>query len=338
MPQNTNLNISPYFDDFDKDKNFYRVLYRPGFPIQARELTTMQSILQNQIESMGQHFFKEGSMVIPGQIGYDLDVKAVILQQNFLGVNVENYRDQLTGQVITGVTSGVKAKVLYSIPATESTKGYITLYVKYIDSGDTVSDETVKGFLDNEQLYAENEITFGTTLIEVSSPFAQLLPAGATEVGSVAYINAGVYFIRGYFVDVQSAHLLLDQYTNNPSYRIGLEVSESINVLFHICLLSGVEFSINLLKPLTPFCFIKSSGSIPSLKLINLIVFPGLRLGIAISINLLDAFLPASSPSKHIIGESEIFQISLSCLSVIAVPSGATTLMIFFEHKLIASI
>ncbi len=228
MPQNTNLNISPYFDDFDKDKNFYRVLYRPGFPIQARELTTMQSILQNQIESMGQHFFKEGSMVIPGQIGYDLDVKAVILQQNFLGVNVENYRNQLTGQVITGVTSGVKAKVLYSIPATESTKGYITLYVKYIDSGDTVSAETVKGFIDNEQLYAENEITFGTTLIEVSSPFAQLLPANATEIGSVAYINAGVYFIRGYFVDVQSAHLLLDQYTNNPSYRIGLEVSESI--------------------------------------------------------------------------------------------------------------
>ena len=51
MPQNTNLNISPYFDDFDKDKNFYRVLFRPGYPIQARELTTMQSILQNQMES-----------------------------------------------------------------------------------------------------------------------------------------------------------------------------------------------------------------------------------------------------------------------------------------------
>ncbi len=228
MPQNTNLNISPYFDDFDKNKNFYRVLYRPGFPIQARELTTMQSILQNQIESMGQHFFKEGSMVIPGQIGYDLQVKAVILQQNFLGVDVENYRTQITGQLITGVTSGVKAKVLYSIPATESEKGYITLYVKYVDSGDTTSEESVKEFVANEQLYAENEITFGTTLIEVSSPFGQLLPADATATGSVAYINAGVYFIRGYFVDIQSAHLLLDQYTNNPSYRIGLEVSESI--------------------------------------------------------------------------------------------------------------
>ena len=228
MPQNTNLNISPYFDDFDKDKNFYRVLFRPGFPIQARELTSMQTILQNQIESMGQHFFKEGAMVIPGQIGYDLNVKAVILQQNFLGVDVENYREQLHGQLITGVTSGVKAKVLYSIPAPESDRGYITLYVKYVDSGDTVSAESVKEFIDNEQLYAENEITFGSTLIEVSSPFAQLLPADSTATGSVAYINAGVYFIRGYFVDVESAYLLLDQYTNNPSYRVGLEVSESI--------------------------------------------------------------------------------------------------------------
>ena len=107
MQQNSNLNFSSYFDDFDKFMFFFRVLFRPGFPIQARELTTMQSILQNQIESMGQHFFKEGSMVIPGQIGYDLQVKAVILQQNFLGVDVENYRTQITGQLITGVTSGV---------------------------------------------------------------------------------------------------------------------------------------------------------------------------------------------------------------------------------------
>ena len=115
MPQNTNLNISPYFDDFDKDKNFYRVLYRPGFPIQARELTTMQSILQNQIENMGQHFFKEGAMVIPGQVGYDLNVQAIVLQQAFLGVDVETYRTQLSGKIISGLTSGIRAKVLYSI-------------------------------------------------------------------------------------------------------------------------------------------------------------------------------------------------------------------------------
>ena len=71
MPQNTNLNVSPYFDDFDSSKNFNRVLFKPGSLIQARELTTLQSILQGQVEKMGKHFFKEGSMIIPGVFKYD---------------------------------------------------------------------------------------------------------------------------------------------------------------------------------------------------------------------------------------------------------------------------
>ena len=65
MPQKTNLNINPYFDDFDKDDNFLKVLFKPGSPIQLGELTTLQSILQNQVEKFGSHIFKEGSMVIP---------------------------------------------------------------------------------------------------------------------------------------------------------------------------------------------------------------------------------------------------------------------------------
>ena len=143
MAQNTNLNVTPYYDDFDKDKDFYReVLFRPGFPIQARELSTMRSILQNQVETIGTHLFKDGAMVIPGQVGYDLNVQAVLLQESFLGSDVETYRSQLTGTIIEGLTTGVKAKVLYSISASESERGYITLYVKYIDSGDTTSKAT----------------------------------------------------------------------------------------------------------------------------------------------------------------------------------------------------
>jgi hypothetical protein len=65
------------------------VLYRPGFPIQARELTTSQSILQHQVEQVGSHLFKDGAMVIPGQVGYDLTVDAIMLQESFLGANIE---------------------------------------------------------------------------------------------------------------------------------------------------------------------------------------------------------------------------------------------------------
>ena len=228
MAQNTNLNVTPYYDDFDKDKNFYRVLFRPGFPIQARELSTMQSILQNQVESVGTHLFKDGAMVIPGQVGYDLDVQAVLLQESFLGSDVETYRTQLTGTIIEGLTTGVKAKVLYSISASESDKGYITLYVKYIDSGDTTSGTGLKTFQINEQLITDKEITFGSTLIEIGTPFAQLLPVNATAVGSTAYISEGVYYIRGHFVNVPSSYIILDQYGSNPSYRVGLDILESI--------------------------------------------------------------------------------------------------------------
>ena len=88
MPQETNLNVSPYFDDFDKSKNYQRVLFKPGVPVQARELTTLQSILQNQIEQFGTHFFKEGAKVIPGNLTYNNDFKCFEIEPTYLSVPV----------------------------------------------------------------------------------------------------------------------------------------------------------------------------------------------------------------------------------------------------------
>ena len=65
-------------------------------------------------------------------------------------------------------------------------------------------------------------------MIEIGTPFSQLLPTGSTAVGSTATISNGVYFIRGYFVDIVEQTIILDQYTNSPSYRVGLEIFESI--------------------------------------------------------------------------------------------------------------
>ena len=59
----TNLNVDPYYDDFDETKNFHRMQFRPGLAVQARELTQMQTMLQNQIDRFGEHVFKEGSVV-----------------------------------------------------------------------------------------------------------------------------------------------------------------------------------------------------------------------------------------------------------------------------------
>ena len=157
MPQNTNLNVSPYFDDFDSSKNFNRVLFKPGTPVQARELTTLQSILQGQIEKFGKHMFKEGSMVIPGKFNYDEEYTFVKIESTFFGVPVELYYDKLVGLRIKGKTSGIKAKVLQVLSSSESTTGDTTLYIKY----ESTSEDLEKlYFIDGENLVTLKDFTF----------------------------------------------------------------------------------------------------------------------------------------------------------------------------------
>ena len=214
MAQKRNLNINPYYDDFNSDNNFYKVLFKPGFPVQARELTTLQSILQNQVEDFGSHIFKEGSVVSPGGITYDGQFYAVKLNATNFGVDVSLYIDNYLGKKITGQSSGTTAQVVFiEHPTENSNVEDLTLYVKYVDSNnDFVFDQ----FEDGEPLIADENITYGNTTINAGTAFATLINLNATSVGSSASIDNGVYFIRGYFVNVEKQTILLDEYTNFP--------------------------------------------------------------------------------------------------------------------------
>ena len=108
MSQKTNLNINPYYDDFNESDNFHRVLFRPGRPVQARELTTLQSILQNQVKEFGSHIFKEGSVVIPGNVDYHNKYFSVKLDSDHLGIPVVLYANELKGKKLKGQNSGRK--------------------------------------------------------------------------------------------------------------------------------------------------------------------------------------------------------------------------------------
>ena len=224
MPQETNLNVSPYFDDFDKNKNFYRVLFKPGSPVQARELSTLQSILQNQIEQFGTHFFKEGSKVIPGNLSYDNNFTCVQVEDTFLGIPVSLYLNQLVGLRITGTRSGVTATIKKILTKEDSDRGNITFYIKYEKSGGDFAQEK---FDDGESLSANKDIVYGASVIAANEPFANTLAFGATATGSAMSIGEGVYFIRGTFAQVQSETLILNQYSGSPSYRIGFDVQEN---------------------------------------------------------------------------------------------------------------
>ena len=227
MTQNTNLNVSPYFDDFDEDKNYNKVLFKPGFPVQTRELTTLQSILQGQIEKFGQHFFKEGSMIIPGGVIYDSNYFAVKIDPTFLEVPVSAYTSYLKDNKIEiqGEVSGVKATVVNCLLSSQSEDSVDTIYVKYTSSG---IDGVTPTFADGETLITLEDIQYSSTTIPANNPFARSVVSEATSTGSASSISEGVFFVRGYFVKVPSSTVILDQYTNSPSYKVGLQISEDI--------------------------------------------------------------------------------------------------------------
>jgi len=225
MAQKTNLNVSPYYDDFDSEKNFYKVLFNPGRPIQARELSTLQSILQNQVESFGSHIFKEGSMVIPGNIAFDSQFYSVKLNPTNFGIDISLYIDKFIGKKITGQSSGTTATIQKVVLPDGNDIEYLTLYVKYLDSDNNF---IFNPFSDGEALTAEENITYGNTTINAGTVFASLISLNATSTGSATSIGSGIYFIRGSFVKVSQQTLILDYYTNTPSYRVGLKVVEEI--------------------------------------------------------------------------------------------------------------
>ena len=245
MPQKTNLNVSPYYEDFDANKNFYKILFRPGYSIQGRELTQVQSILQNQVESFGKYAFKQGELVIPGEVGLNtkLDyvklssVSEVAISEGDDIVYKKYDISQLIGQQLIGLTSGVKATILATTLATESSAD--TLYVNYINSGSSNTEPTfrqgetleVVGGVNTPLLVVGTDGSVLPTSIQVTNPDTQettSLESPAMGYGSAVKVEEGIYFVNGYFVRCNQELLVIDEYYNKPSAKIGFTIKEEI--------------------------------------------------------------------------------------------------------------
>ena len=227
MPQETNLNVSPYFDDFDPRKNYYKTLFKPGFPVQARELTGLQSTLQNQIERFGGHLFKEGSSVTGGGVKYNNAFPTVRISTSFSGVSVSRYLNQLLNKNVRGATSGVKAQIKAYLNKASLPGQPYTLFVNYLDaSSGTDEGET---FIPGEELILEGQIATKNVIIQNGEGCATVSTVdNAISIGSGAVLSGGVYFVRGYFIDVPEQSIILEPFSTRPSYKIGLEVFEEI--------------------------------------------------------------------------------------------------------------
>lgn len=170
----------PYYDDFNEDKRFIRIGFRPGYAVQARELTQISSIIQNQIKRFGDHVFKDGAMVIPGGTNVQVNVPFVKLETQFASVdiNVSNFLNK----TVVGKTSGAVGKIIL-VKAAEASDPP-TLYVNYTTG---VTSRAVTG-----------DTTSGSAVITgLSTNLSGLISPGTRVSGSGVASNSYVVSIAG---------------------------------------------------------------------------------------------------------------------------------------------
>ena len=244
MPQNTNLNTKEYNDDFDASKNFYKVLFRPGYSIQSRELTTLQSILQNQIEQFGKYQFKQGQQVIPGEVSFNNRLNYVKLAsvsevaENVGGEVVFNKYDikDLIGYTLTGLTSGVQAIVVEAAYGSETESD--TIFVNYISGGNDSESKFRQGEELEVNIANSPILTVGTdgwkslpssiTSVNPDTLEATLIDSPAMGYASAVKVETGIYFVNGFFVQCAESLLVVDKYYSQPSTKVGFEIEERL--------------------------------------------------------------------------------------------------------------
>ena len=217
----TDLSVTPYYDDYNEENGYYRILFKPGYAVQSRELTQMQTILQKQIERHGRHIFEEGSIVIPGEFqpfwantnsstyGPLNYVKVKDVDTNNNAINILDFKDV----EVRGATSNVTAIVNIVLDGSEASENTKTIYVDYTSSSPAPANYSK--FIDGETLVSN----VGNL---------RIIASDATGYGSAFRITKGVVFSKGFFVYFPTQEVVLGRYDDTPTCKVGFQITEAI--------------------------------------------------------------------------------------------------------------
>jgi hypothetical protein len=277
MPLDTNFNVDPYYDDFDEAKNFHRILFRPAVAVQARELTQLQTILQNQIERFGDNIFVEGTVIQGCSISTDSSYDYVKLPDLRVDGQTVVPSDYVGLRAVSATTSNLQAIVVNSVNGLESQNPDLhTLYVKYLNTG-TGGEKT---FAADEQLVfysntnPSNTTALSTSLTVKVAP-SQINSVNTNPVGT-GYsftVGEGIIFQKGFFIKVESPiTAIVSKYSAAPNnLSIGFTTLETIVTEYtDASLLDNASGYSNVNAPganrlkLTPTLTVANSDALPS--------------------------------------------------------------------------
>lgn len=206
-----------YRDDFDPEKGYHRILFNSGRHLQARELTQLQTIIQNEIETFGKNIFKEGASVNPG--GCVIDNKYPFIKLDST-VPLPIDPQTMVGRQFEGAVSGVTVKVLEVVPAGAGDPA--TIYVQYVNTVSGTSGATPVRVNPGEEL-TERE---GSILLKVQTTNTQANPA--VGFGTKISVGGADFFTLGFFVRAPQQSLILSKYSSSVSTTVGFKAEQEI--------------------------------------------------------------------------------------------------------------
>lgn len=231
----TNLNVSPYFDDYDDTKNFHKILFKPTVAVQARELTQIQTILQDQIQRHGSYNFKDGAIVDGCAITFIPEMPVVYLKNRF-DTDVTLSPLDIDSNFMLYSNTGVRAVVLHSEVGFELTYPETNrFYLAYLSSGKDISNNDIFEFTSGEKLYvfSEEQSKMDTldanNLIDSISIITSNGTANATGTAYGVTTSAGMIYQKGFFVNVGKHTIPVRAHDKNVNgYVIGFNTVETI--------------------------------------------------------------------------------------------------------------
>lgn len=215
MALNTDFNFNPYYDDYDETKKHLRILFKPGFAVQARELTQMQTILQKQIERFGNHMFVNGSFVLGAKSVHSTPTY-IKLQNEYDGelVDVKLFEGKTIYNVPADPDSPPtkRADVVVAIPRDDAKNEPPTLMIAQIYGDPFTLDETIRTDDVDTEIRSFARISNETASIGTGQAFS---------------VEEGVFFYGGYFIYVEPQSIAVSKYdTTSASVRVGFQVNE----------------------------------------------------------------------------------------------------------------
>ena len=222
MPLTTNLSVSPYFDDFDTNSDYYRILFKPATAVQVREMNQMQAMLQNQIEEFGDHILRSGTVLSGCQFAFKYSMPYVkILDNSESGAAVDVAR--YTGYFTEGQTNKVNAKIVHTIAGFEGSNPDLnTLYLEYVDGG---TNFDIDQYEEDEilKIYSADKRLHNIIITDPSSGFSNSDTVVILSAIEVANVTSGTS--EG--ITLGSSEVLLDD-NGTPTVRVETYAAQEV--------------------------------------------------------------------------------------------------------------